>query len=81
MSAESTIKKNLDLLDEFMKYAYEHPEVLEQLPREANLVILPDGDPALEKENKKTLSRLKARGEKVVAIRLKATRRRISRIG
>lgn len=81
MNKEAIIKKNLDLLDEFMKYAYDHPDVLDQLPRDANLVILPERDPTLEKENKKILGRLKAKGEEVVAIRLKATRRKISRIG
>lgn len=81
MKKETTTKKNLDLLDEFMKYAYDHPDVLDQLPRETNLVILPDRDPSLEKENKKTLNRLKAKGEKVIAIRLRTTRRRVSRVG
>ena len=81
MKKETTTKRNLDLLDEFMKYAYDHPDVLDQLPRETNLVILPDRDPSLEKENKKTLNRLKAKGEKVIAIRLRTTRRRVSRVG
>ena len=81
MKKETTTKKNLDLLDEFMKYAYDHPDILDQLPRETNLVILPDRDPALEKENKKTLNRLKAKGEEVIAIRLRTTRRGVSRVG
>jgi uncharacterized protein DUF5647 len=81
MKKETTTKKNLDLLDEFMKYAYDHPDVLDQLPRETNLVILPDRDPSLEKENKKTLNRLKAKGEEVIAIRLRTTRRRVSKVG
>ena len=81
MNTQAAIKKNLDLLDEFMKYAFDHPEVLDQLPPETNLVIFPDSDPSLEKENKKTVSRLKAKGEDVVTIRLKATKRRVSKIG
>ena len=81
MNTEAAIKKNLDLLDEFMKYAFDHPEVLDQLPPETNLVILPDSDPSLEKENRKTVSRLKAKGEEVVTIRLKATKRRVLKIG
>ena len=81
MNTEAAIKKNLDLLDEFMKYAFDHPEVLDQLPPETNLVILPDSDPSLEKENRKTVSQLKAKGEDVVTIRLKATKRRVLKIG
>ncbi len=81
MKKESIVKKNLDLLDEFMKYAFDHPDILDEVPRDASLVILPEGDLSLQKENRKMLSRLKAKGEEVIAIKLKATKRRITRIG
>lgn len=81
MKGDATIKKNLDLLDELMKYAFDHPEVLDELPPDTNLVILPDSDSSLEKENKKIVSQLKAKGEDVVTMRLKATKRRVSKIG
>jgi len=32
MRKDLAIKKNLDLLNEFMKYAFEKPEVLEGIP-------------------------------------------------
>jgi Family of unknown function (DUF5647) len=32
MKRDSVIKKNLDLLDEFMKYAFDHPDILEEFP-------------------------------------------------
>ncbi len=75
------MKKNLDLLDEFMKYAFDHPDILDEVPRGASLVILPEGDLSLQKENRKMISRLKAKGEEVIAIKLKATKRRITRLG
>lgn len=75
------MKKNLDLLDEFMKYAFDHPDILDEVPRDASLVILPEGDLSLQKENRKMISRLKAKGEEVIAIKLKATKRRITRLG
>lgn len=81
MKKESIVRKNLDLLDELMKYAFDHPEILDEVPREASLVILPEGDSSLEKENKKLLRRLKAQGEKVVALKLRATKRQISKVG
>jgi len=81
MKRESVAKKNLDLLDEFMKYAFEHPEILDAIPRDRTLVILPEGDPALERQNRKTLRHLKAAGEKVVTMRLKATKRKVSKVG
>lgn len=81
MKRDSTIKKNLDLLDELMKYAFDHPEILDQIPRDSALVILPDGDPVLERENKKTLRRLKARNQEAVVIKLTASKRKVSKVG
>lgn len=81
MKKESTVRKNLDLLDEFIKYAFDHPEILDELPPDASLVILPEGDPFLHKENKRTLNRLKAKGEEVVAVKLRATKRKVSKVG
>ena len=81
MKKESIVKKNLDLLDEFMKYAFDHPDILDEVPRDASLVILPEGDLSLQKENRKMISRLKAKGEEVIAIKLKATKRRITKLG
>jgi Family of unknown function (DUF5647) len=81
MKRDIVIRKNLDLLDEFMKYAFDHPDILEEFPRDRSLIILPDGDPTLERQNRKTLRLLRARGDEAVAIRLKATKRKVSRIG
>ena len=81
MKRESIVRKNLDLLDELIKYAFDHPDILDDVPRDASLVILPEGDPSLQKENRKMMSRLKAKGEEVVAIKLRATRRKVSKVG
>ena len=71
----------MDLLDELMKYAFDHPEILDAIPRDQTLVILPEGDPAMERQNRKTLRRLKASGEKAVTIKLKATKRKVYKVG
>ena len=81
MNKDKIIEKNLDLLDEFMKYAFDHPDILDEIPRDANLVLLPERDSALEKANKKILSRLKARGEETFAIRIRASKRKVSKVG
>ena len=81
MNKEKIVKKNLDLLDEFMKYAFDHPDILDEIPRDANLVLLPERDSSLEKANKKILSKLKARGEQTVAIRIRTTKRKVSKVG
>ena len=71
MKKALAIKKNLDLLNEFMKYAFDNPKVLEGIPPEAELIILPIDDPELSEYNKKTADRIKAKGEKVVFVKMK----------
>lgn len=67
-SKDKTIKKNLDLLNEFMKYAFDHPEILDKIPQEAKLIILPTNDPELHAINKKMANSLIKKKEKVVLV-------------
>lgn len=55
-----------------MKYAFDHPDVLDEIPREAELVILPLDDPKLYNENRKTADAILKRGEKVVVVEFKS---------
>jgi hypothetical protein len=71
MKKALAIKKNLDLLNEFMKYAFENPKVLEGIPPEAELIILPIDDPELYEYNRKTADRIKAKGGNVVFVKMK----------
>jgi hypothetical protein len=71
MRKEQAIKKNLDLLNEFMKYAFENPKVLEGIPPEAELIILPIDDPELYEYNKKAADKMMSKGKKVVFIKMK----------
>jgi hypothetical protein len=41
------------LTSSFMKYAFDHPEILDDIPLDAQLVILPKGDPELYEANKR----------------------------
>ncbi len=74
MKKEMAVKKNLDLLDTFMKYAFDHPDVLDKIPPDAELIIFPKDDPALSAENKKTAESMKKAGKKVVIVELKTPR-------
>jgi hypothetical protein len=71
MRKEQAIKKNLDLLNEFMKYAFENPNVLEGIPPEAELIILPIDDPELYEYNKKTADKMISKGKKIVCVKMK----------
>ena len=71
MGKDDLTKRNLELLDDFMRYAFDHPAILEQIPQDVQLVILPMDDPELSAQNRQMASDLCARGEKVVLIKLK----------
>jgi hypothetical protein len=71
MKKELAIKKNLDLLNEFMKFAFENPKVLEGIPPEAELIILPTNDQELYEYNKKAAAKMMSKGEKVVFVKMK----------
>ncbi len=71
MRKEQAVKKNLDLLNEFMKYAFENPNVLEGIPPEAELIILPIDDPELYEYNKKTADKMMSKGKKIVFVKMK----------
>jgi len=71
MKKEMAVKKNLDLLNEFMKYAFEKPGVLDEIPPDAELVILPIDDPELLERNKLMGDRLVSKGRKVIFVKMK----------
>lgn len=68
------VKKNLDLFAEFMKYAFEHPEILEKIPPDGELVILPENDPILYEKNLETVRKLRNGGKKVVVFKMELPR-------
>ncbi len=71
MRKDLAIKKNLDLLNEFMRYAFDNPEILEKFPPEAEVVILPVDDPELCEYNKKMAEKMFSQGKKIVLIKIK----------
>jgi hypothetical protein len=71
MRKDLAIKKNLDLLNEFMKYAFESPEILEKIPPEAELVILPIDDQELYKYNEDLAKKIFSQGTNVVLVKMK----------
>jgi hypothetical protein len=72
MNKDSAIKHNLDLLSEFMKCAFENPQILERIPPEAELVILPVDDKELYEYNKKMAEKMFSQGKTVVLVKMKS---------
>jgi hypothetical protein len=70
MGQDEIIKKNLDLHAEWIRYVFGHPEVLEQIPQGAELIIIPNNDPELAQENQRTADDLKTRGLPFVVIHI-----------
>jgi len=68
ITKDEEIKKNLDLLNEFMRYAFDHPDVLDKIPTGAEIVILPINDPEIYDENRKIADSLLKKGENVVIV-------------
>ncbi|MCD6266760.1 MAG: hypothetical protein J7K02_12535 [Deltaproteobacteria bacterium] len=75
MTKDQIIKRNLDLLNEFMKIAFDQPDILNKIPKEAELVILPENDPELYKANFKIKQSLEKKGKKFVVVRMRKPER------
>lgn len=71
MRKDIAVRKNLDLLNEFMKYAFENSKILEKIPPDAELIILPVDDPELLKYNTGTGKKIILQGGRVVFVKMK----------
>lgn len=80
MTTNEIARKNLDLLEEFMKYALEHPEVLDGIPKDAQLVLLPENDNELLTVNTRYLTECKRTGKKVAVFRMELPQRIVPRL-
>lgn len=67
---EEMTQKNIELSAEFSRYLFEHPEFEATLPVDAELILLPELDSQLSEYNQVMGREMKARGEKVVYVRI-----------
>jgi Family of unknown function (DUF5647) len=70
MTRDEVVRRNLDLLNEFMQVAFEKPEILDQIPPDAELIILPENDPELYTENQATLAGLRQQSKRCVVVHM-----------
>lgn len=71
MTEKEIVNRNLDLLAEFMKYTFNNPDILDQIPSESELVILPEDDPILYEENIKIAKDHQKRNIPVTIVKMK----------
>jgi hypothetical protein len=69
MTQEEAVRTNLDLLNEFMKDAFDSPQVLDQIPAGAEAIILPLDDPAMMRANRQMADASVKAGKPVVLVK------------
>ena len=68
------VERNIALFGEVMQYLLNKPQIIESLPDNFELVILPDDDPVLRRYNLELLNAFDIADKPVVFVRLKSSR-------
>ena len=68
----TVVSRNSALTSEVLRSMLEEPEVLDQLPANFELVVLPDDDPELRLYNLELLDKFGSEGKPVVFVRMSA---------
>ena len=71
------VEKNIELSSEFSRYVFEHPEIEEKLPTDAEIVFIPEYDKELKEYNLSLARDLEAAGTKVIYVRIEKLRPKI----
>lgn len=74
MTDDEMFERNLELQTAFMQYILDHPDILDRLPDDFRLVILPDDDPELGQRNLELLGRQGDADTPVVIARMRTQR-------
>lgn len=66
------IERNIELSAEFSRYLFEHPEIEEKIPVDAEIILLPGFDKELKAFNLKMGKDIEAEGGKVAYVSIKS---------
>ena len=80
MTEEELVGENLILTTEFDRYILEHPEFSEQIPHNAQIVLLPEDDPELSRRNLEISMAQREPGQPVVYVRIEKLLPPLSRL-
>ncbi len=72
MQNDEMVKRNVELQAAFMSYILSRPEILDRLPEEYRLVILPDDDPELSRRNLELLKEQGDPDKPIVIVRMRS---------
>ena len=80
-SDQEMVSRNIELSAEFSRYLFDHPEIEEQIPADAEVILLPEYDASLKEFDLKVGRDVEARGGRVAYISIESMRpKRLSRI-
>ncbi|MEK7249958.1 MAG: DUF5647 family protein [Bacteroidota bacterium] len=77
MTNDLMVRKNFELLEEFHRYGLEHEEIFDQIPKDAQLIILPENDPELLAANEQIVEKCKREKRSYVVFRMKVPERSV----
>jgi len=70
MSEKELTEKNISLGIEFSKYIFEHPEIEDEIPKKAQVVLLPEYDEELSAYNLRIAEKQREKGQPVVYVKI-----------
>jgi len=70
MTEQEFFERNLVLTTEFDRYLLDHPEMAEQVPLNAQIVLLPQDDPELCQKNRAVAAAQREPGQSVVYVHI-----------
>jgi len=80
MTEEEIFSKNLILTTEFDRYVLEHPEFAEKIPKNAQVVLLPEDDLELRQKNIEIAESQREPGQPVVYVEIERIAPQMSRL-
>ncbi|MBI5472666.1 MAG: hypothetical protein HY961_10020 [Ignavibacteriae bacterium] len=80
MTEDVIVRKNFELLEEFHRYGFEHPEIFDQIPKDAQLIILPENDPELLAANEQIVEKCKREERSYAVFRMRMPERSVPKL-
>jgi len=74
MTDDEMFERNLELQTVFMQYLFDHPDILDRLPDDFRLIILPDDDSELGQRNLELLGRQGDSDKPLIIARMRTRR-------
>ena len=72
------IERNIELSAEFSRYLFDHPEIEEKLPVDAEIILLPEFDEKLKEYNLTLGKKIESERSKVVYVSIKGIRPKVT---